>query len=62
MDDPDTPGLSEAFYCMVTYRDGKSAAVETDIRYKTMDGKYIDMAAWTNLTPTEWCSEQHMED
>ena len=31
MDDPDTPGKSEAFYCMVTYRDGKIAAARTDV-------------------------------
>ena len=59
MDDPDTPGVSEAFYCMVTYRDGKPAAVQTDIRAKTMDGEDIDMAAWTNEDPNVWCSAQH---
>ena len=31
MDDPETPGVSEAFYCMVTYRDGKIAAARTDV-------------------------------
>ena len=61
MDDPDTPGVSEAFYCAVTYRDGKPAALQTDIRAKTMDGKNIDMAAWASEpeSPEVWCSAQH---
>ena len=59
MDDPDTPGVSEAFYCAVTFRDGKPAAVQTDIRAKTMDGEDIDMAAWTDEAPDVWCSAQH---
>ena len=58
MDDPETPGVSEAFYCAITFRDGKPAAAQTDIRAKTMDGEDIDMAAWTAVTPTEWCSAQ----
>ena len=62
MDDPDQPGVAEAFYCAVTFREDKPAALQTDIKAKTMDGKNIDMAAWAGVadeSPEVWCSAQH---
>merc|ERR1719273_32537 len=50
--------MSEGTYCTIVYKEGKQAAVQSDIYAKTMDGTGVDFAAWAGVAPTEWCKDE----
>ena len=58
IENPEEAGMYEGTYCTIVYKEGKQAAVQSDIYAKTMDGTGVDMASWANVAPTEWCKDE----
>jgi len=64
IDNPDTPGEQEGYYCVVKYSGqagNKSANPATEVDVETQTGK-LTYADWKAVKRTDWCKEVDGEE
>jgi len=55
IEDPDTPGNIEGFYCTITFsQTNVTATASADV--ETQTGTGVDYAAWNDVTRNLWCN------
>jgi len=56
IEDPDTPGNVEGFYCYIEFdQSNVSAMASADV--ETQTGTGVDYAEWNDIVRTQWCLE-----
>ena len=61
IEDPDTPGNIEGFYCTIEFSQvNATATASADV--ETLTGTGVDFKSWNDLVRTTWCDENSEAD